>query len=70
MPAKGSKLQPDGTWLVPDQAEDAAEQELLAQEEPEPLCPQCFPDGWPADATNAGCAHGQWFREVPEADGE
>ena len=59
MPAKGAKKQPDGTWLVPDEA-DA---ELLSQAEDTPLCSECFPDGWPEGVTGAGCAHGEFHRE-------
>lgn len=72
MPAKGSKLQPDGTWLVPDAAVDQAEEALLAEAEAEAeggICPECFPQGWPEGATNAGCVHGQWVRS-PGADSE
>lgn len=33
---------------------------------PGPLCPECFSDGWPSDATSAGCAHGMWIRKPPQ----
>lgn len=26
------------------------------------VCGDCFPDGWPADATAIGCIHGSWQR--------
>ena len=64
MPAKGAKKQPDGTWLVPDEAD----RELLNREEPP--CTECFPNGWPDGVTCAGCAHGQYYRDLPEDDDE
>lgn len=30
----------------------------------EPPCTTCFPDGWPAEATSAGCSHGSWNRTL------
>ena len=32
-----------------------------------PLCPECFPAGWPLDATSVGCEHGMWIRQWPPA---
>lgn len=35
---------------------------------PAPLCPACFPVGWPAGAEQTvGCEHGLWLREWPPA---
>jgi hypothetical protein len=28
-------------------------------------CTECFPGGWPADATSVGCGHGTWGRDFP-----
>jgi hypothetical protein len=30
----------------------------------EPPCPTCFPNGWPDEATSAGCSHGTWDRTL------
>lgn len=36
--------------------------------QPGPLCPACFPVGWPAGAEQAvGCEHGLWIRQWPPA---
>lgn len=35
---------------------------------PGPLCPACFPLGWPGGAEQAvGCEHGLWLRQWPPA---
>lgn len=47
-------------------AGDAPQREVV--DEP-PLCSEHFPEGWPAGVTSAGCIHGQWERELPDADG-
>lgn len=31
---------------------------------PPPLCPDCFPSGWPELARSVGCQHGMWIRDV------
>lgn len=31
---------------------------------PAPICPQCWPNGWPTpDTHNASCVHGVWKSE-------
>lgn len=30
------------------------------------ICRQCWPNGWPANTTTAGCAHGNWTRTTDE----
>lgn len=46
--------------LYPVKGNDAAQ--------PGPLCPTCFPYGWPAGAEQTvGCEHGLWLRQWPPA---
>lgn len=37
-------------------------------EDPNPLCPVHFPDGWPRGVTSAGCVDGQWERPTTAGD--
>jgi hypothetical protein len=71
------KPEPDGSASDPQEGQAAADEvEGVAKEptppiepEPDPVnaeqpCADCFPAGWPADATSAGCGHGTWNRTL------
>lgn len=30
----------------------------------DPICPECWPTGWPEGARFSGCVHGDWEREI------
>jgi hypothetical protein len=46
----------------------AAKPKPAPEPEPEaPICPECWPDGWPALDCAAMCEHGKWSRPDPAA---
>jgi hypothetical protein len=56
-----------------DSPQEAAHQDATADEpgsdddtsddNAEQPCTECFPNGWPAEGTSVGCAHGNWTRD-------
>jgi hypothetical protein len=52
-----------------ESAEEQPQTEAPAPRKPrkpaaDPPCPNCFPGGWPEEATSAGCGHGTWNRDL------
>jgi hypothetical protein len=56
-----------------DPADDSSEQPDTPSEKPTPArsdlqhvqqpCPECFPSGWPDQASAVGCTHGTFVRD-------
>lgn len=57
-PRKRAETAPE-TPALDDETPDEQPSPKRRKSDPE-VCPQCFPGGWPSEATAVGCEHGSW----------